>query len=388
MNFNLTPEQEKYRREISDFLDKEVTYELTRQQAMDKGIGPEGRAFGLKIGAKGWLGKNWPVEYGGSPGTLADEYVLQAEFARHEAFIPNSIARFLAGPDILRFGSEEMKREFLPRIIKGEIEFGLGYTEPQAGSDLMMMEMRAVESGDYFIINGQKTFNTESHYADYHWLAAKTDFDAPRHKSMSMFIVDQHSPGITIRPMWTLGGERTNEVFYDDVKVPKSRLVGEKNKGFLYMISALNYERLMMGQITRLDPIFNRLVRYTKKTRRNGKLLCDDPIVRNKLAQLAIELEMAHAIENKAWCMMFEGREPDYEAGLVKLLNSELQWRLGKIGMGIMGFPGHLEEESKWAVSHGEIARLWKASIAQLIGGGTSEIIRNTTATRGLGLPR
>jgi len=230
MNFNLTPEQEKYRREISDFLDKEVTYELTRQSPMDKGIGPEARAFGLKIGAKGWLGKNWPVEYGGSPGTIADEYILQTEFARHEAFIPNSIARFLAGPDILRFGSEEMKKEFLPRIIKGEIEFGLGYTEPQAGSDLMMMEMRAVESGDYFIINGQKTFNTESHYADYHWLAAKTDFDAPRHKSMSMFIVDQHSPGITIKAMWTLGGERTNEVFYDDVKVPKSRLVGEKTR--------------------------------------------------------------------------------------------------------------------------------------------------------------
>ncbi len=388
MNFSLTPDEEKFRRKISDFLDREVTYELTRQWAMDKGIGPEARAFGLKIGATGWLGKNWPEQYGGSKGTLMDEYVLVTEFARHEAHIPNEIARFLAGPNLLRHGSEELKQEFLPRIIKGEIEFGLSYSEPQAGSDLMMMEMRAIDAGDHFIINGQKTFNTESHYADYHWLAAKTDFDAPRHKSLSLFIVDQFCPGITVRPMWTLGGERTNEVFYDNVKVPKSRLVGEKNKGFLYMVNALNYERLMMGQVTRLDPIFNRLICYTKETRRNGDLLSADPIVRNKLSQVAIQLEAAHIMEHKAWAMLIDGREPDYEAGLAKLLNTELQQQMARVGMEIMGFPGHLEEESKGVPLRGEIARLYRAAVAQTIGGGTSEIIRNTAAIRGLGLPR
>jgi alkylation response protein AidB-like acyl-CoA dehydrogenase len=388
MNFGLTPEQEKFRQEVSDFLDKELTYELRRQYAMDKGLGSEARAFSLKIGATGWLGLGWPKEYGGSSGSVIDEYILVTEFARHEAHIPNEIARFMGGPTILHNGSEELKKEFLPRIARGEIEFGLGYTEPPAGSDLMMMEMRAVEDGDYFIINGQKTFNTESHYADYHWLAAKTDLNAPRHQSMSIFVVDQRSPGITIRPLWTLGGERTNEVFYDDVRVPKSRLVGEKNKGFYYMVSALNYERLMLFQIEGFMPILRRLVRYTKETCRNGKLIADDPVVRQKLAQMAIEIEVGQCIQFQAFAIIAEGREPDFEAGIVKLVGSELQQRLAYTAMDILGFPARLEEDSKWAPLKGEIARFCRTGVVGTIGGGTSEIIRNLTATRGLQLPR
>lgn len=388
MNFSLTPEQEKLRQEISDFLDKEVTYEICRQHYGDKGLGPEGRAFALKLGAKGWLGLSWPEEYGGSGGSIIDEYILITELSRHEAHVPNEIARLMSGPTIMHHGSEEMKREFLPRIARGEIEFGLGYTEPQAGSDLMMMEMRAVEEGEHFVINGQKMFNTESHYADYHWLAAKTDFDAPRHQSISLFVVDQRSPGITIRPLWTLGGERTNEVFYDDVRVPKTRLVGEKNQGFYYMVSALNYERLMLVQLERLTPALNRVVQYTKETRRNGRLLADDPLVRTRLAQIAIDLEAVQCLQFKAFAMLLEGSAPDYEAGIVKLLGSELHQRFAFTAMDILGFAGRLEEESKWAPLQGEIARMCRASIVATIGGGTSEIIRNLTATRGLGLPR
>ena len=388
MNFSLSPEEETFRQEVSDFLDKELTDDLRRQYAMDKGLGPEARAFSLKIGAKGWLGLGWPEEYGGSGGSVIDEYILVTEFARHEAHIPNEIARFMGGPAILHHGSEQLKKDFLPRIAKGEIEFGLGYTEPPAGSDLMMMEMRAVEDGDYFIVNGQKTFSTESHYADYHWLAAKTDFNAPRHKSISMFVVDQRSPGITIRPLWTLGGERTNEIFYDDVRVPKSRLLGEKNKGFYYMVSALNYERLMLFQIERFMPILRRLVKYTRETRRNGKLLSDDTVVRRKLAKMAIEIEVGRCIQFQAFTVIAEGREPDFEAGILKLVGSELHQRLAYTAMDILGFPARLEENSKWAPLKGEIARFCRVGVVGTIGGGTSEIIRNLTATRGLGLPR
>ena len=264
MDFRLTttPEEEAFRKEVSDFLEAELTDELRRQHAMDKGLRDEARAFNRKIGEKGWLGLGWPEEYGGSGGSLRYEIILLQEFAHHEAHIPNEIARFMSGPTILHFGNEEMKKEFLPRIAKGEIEFGLGYTEPPAGSDLMAMQMRAVEEGDYYIINGQKTFNTESHYAEYHWLGAKTNPKGPRHQSMSLFVVDQRAPGITIRPLETLGGERTNEIFYDDVKVPKSRLVGEKNQGFLYMVSALNYERLSLIQMERFFPLLKRIIQY------------------------------------------------------------------------------------------------------------------------------
>lgn len=388
MNFSLTAEQEKFRQQVSDFLNEELNDELRRQHALDKGLGPEARAFALKLGATGWLGLGWPKEYGGSGGSVIDEYILVTEFARHEAHIPNEIARFMGGPTILHHGSEELKKEFLPRIARGEIEFGLGYTEPQAGSDLMMMEMRAIEDGDYFIINGQKTLNTESHYADYHWLAAKTDLNAPRHKSMSMFVVDQRSPGITIRPIWTLGGERTNEVFYDDVRVPKSRLVGEKNRGFYYMVNALNYERLTLYQVERFTPLLRRLVQYTKENRRNGRVLADDHVVRQKLAQIAVEIEVGQCIEFQAFAAIVEGREPDFEAGIVKLVASELQQRLGYAAMDIMGFHGRLEEGSKWASLKGEISRLCRSGVLATIGGGTSEIIKNITATRGLGLPR
>jgi len=390
MNFNLitTPEEEAFRQEVSDFLDVELTDEIRRQHGLDKGIGPEAREFNRKLGSKGWLGLGWPEEYGGSGGSLTHEVILIQELARHEAYIPNTVARYMAGPTILHFGSEDMKKEFLPRIARGEIEFGLGYTEPPAGSDLMAMQMRVVEEGDFFIINGMKTFNTASHYADYHWLAAKTNPTGPRHQQISLFVVDQRAPGIEIRPLHTLGGERTNEVYYDNVKVPKNRLVGEKNRGFFYMVHALNYERLALHQIERYLPILNRLVNYAKETRRNGVLLADDPLVRNKLAQLAVEMEVCKCIEYKALAMLLDGSIPDYEAGIVKLIGSELRQRIGYTGMEILDHFGILEEDSDLAPLKGEIAWICLGSVLDTIGGGSSEIIRNITAMRALELPR
>jgi len=390
VNFQLvtTKEEEQFREEVSDFLKKELTYELQRQHAMDMGLKKEGREFAKKLGQKKWLGINWPEKYGGAGLPMIYEFILIQELARHEAHIPTEIACFMGGPLILRHGSEAMKEEFVPRIAKGEMEFGLGYSEPQAGSDLMAMQMTAVEDGEYFIINGQKTFNTESHYADYHWLAAKTDSQAPRHKSISLFIVDQRAPGITIRPIETLGGEQSNEVFYDDVMVPKSRVVGEKNKGFLYMVEALNYERLALYQNERLKPVLARLVEYSKTKRRNGKLLAEDSYVRQMLAQMEMEIEVALSLEYRAIAMLLGGDPPDYEAGLVKLFGSELRQRVGYKAMDILGLFGLLEEGSEGEVFRGEVARLCRSGIVDTIGGGTSEIIRNITAMRGLGLGR
>jgi len=390
MDFNLTstPEEERFQEEVNDFLEKELTDELRRQHAMDKGLREEARAFNLKLGAKGWLGMSWPKEYGGGGQSIMYDFILVQEFARHEAHVPNEVALFMAGPQILEHGSEQMKNEFLPRIARGEIEFGLGYSEPPAGSDLMAMQMRAVEDGDYYVINGQKTFNTESHYADYHWLAVKTDPDAPRHQSISLFVVDQRGPGITIRPIETMGGERSNEVFYDDVRVHKSRLVGERGKGFAYMIGALNYERLMFLQAVRLAPVLNRIIQYAKETRRNGRLLADDPFVQQKLAQMAVDIEIGRCLEYHSFAMLLEGRRLDYEAGMFKVFVSESRQRFAQYAMEILGFYGRVEEGSKWALFKGEVARLSRATVVDTIGAGTSEILRDLTAMRGLGLPR
>jgi len=205
MDFGYTREEEAFRDRLCSFLDQELTEQIARQNWEDLGVGPEAREFSRKLAAHGFLGMSWPKEYGGQGLSPNYDFILLDELGkRWGAHIPLDIGYTMVGHTILRRGSEELKREFLPRIIRGEIEFCLGYTEPNAGSDLASMKMRAVEDGDFFLINGQKTFNTEAHYAEYHWLAARTDFNPenPKHRGISLFIVDMNSPGITVRPLW------------------------------------------------------------------------------------------------------------------------------------------------------------------------------------------
>ncbi|MCF6293439.1 MAG: acyl-CoA dehydrogenase family protein [Robiginitomaculum sp.] len=390
MDFNLTTTdaERKFRFELGVFLDQELTTEICRQHSMDLGLGKEAREFALKLGKTGWLGRGWPERYGGSGGTVIDEYILVQEFARREAFVPNIVARFMCGPVMLRHGSEDMKSEFLPRIAGGEIEFSLGYTEPSSGSDLASMRMRAVDDGDSFVISGQKTFNTQSHFADYHWLAVRTDPDAPRHRGISLFVVDQRATGITISPIDTLGGERTNEVFYDEVRVPKTRLVGELNKGFYYMAEALGYERLMLFQSIRLVPSLNRIIAHTKVTSRGGDLLCNNPYVRRHLAQMATEIKVAQAMEDRAFALLKNGKPLDHEASLLKLFGSAMRQRFADHALDILGPTGRLENNASGDPLGGEIAKLAKMVVIDTIGGGTSEILKTVVATRGMGLPR
>ena len=233
------------------------------------------------------------------------DFILLDELGkRWGAHVPLDVGYTMVGPTILRRGGEEMKKEFLPRIVNGEVEFCLGYTEPNSGSDLASMQMRAVEEEDCYIINGQKTFNTECHYSEYHWLAARTNWDPdiPQYKGISLFVVDMDTPGVTVRPLWTMSGERTNEVYYDDVRVPKNRLVGEKNKGFYYMMEAIGSERNQVFIPVRLFPVLDELVAYAKETTFDGKPLAEDPIIRDRLAQAAVELEVANVLaEHARW---------------------------------------------------------------------------------------
>ena len=272
--------------------------------------------------------------------------------------------------------------------MKGEVEFCLGYSEPEAGSDLASLNIRAVEDGDDYVINGQKTFNTECHYAEYHWLAARTDPDAPKHRGISLFIVDLDSPGITIKPMWAMSGERTNEVFYDNVRVSKERLVGERNKGFYYMMEAIGAERNEVFVPIRLYFLLDELIQYAKETKRGGKTLAEDPVIRHKLAQVAIELDVARLLADRSRWLEINGLPMTYEAEVAKIVTSELQQRLANTGMQILGLYSQLEEDSKWVPLRGRIEWYYLSSFLATIGGGTSEIGRNVIAQRGLGLPR
>ncbi len=384
MDFRFTEEQESFRQEICQFLDQEVTAEVLRETEEESRWGPHCWELLRKMGAKCWVAPSFPVEYGGLGLSRIYHFIVVEELDRRGAFtIIHGLGRVgadMVGPTLLRYGTEEQKKEYLPGIARGEIEFALGYSEPQAGSDLAALQMRAVDNGDEYIISGQKTFNTHCHFVPYHWLAARTDPDAPPHKGISMFIVDMNTPGITIEPISTLGGERTNEVFYDDVHVPKRCLIGEKNQGWYYMSSALDQERILVTG--NLEKFFQKLISYAKETG-----VAKNPLIRQRLAQTAIEINVARLLSYRlAWLQDREIAAPS-DSAIEKAFVSELQQRLAAVGMQMLGLYGQLQHSDKYAPLQGAIERFFRACVVYTIGGGSSEIMRNIIARRGLRLP-
>jgi len=386
MNFGFTSEEEKFRKEVHDFFAKESTNELIAETLEHNGgAGPVyGRKFIQATGAKGWLCPTFPKEYGGMDSSEMEWLIIRDEMAY--AGGPFSlIAATMSGPTILRIGSDELKKEFLPRIARGQIDMCLGYTEPQAGSDLAALEMRAEDKGDYFLLNGQKMFNTHAHFVEYHWLGARTDPNVPKHRGISLMVVDLKSPGVTIRQMVTIAGWRTNEIFYDNVKVPKKNLVGEQNRGFYYIMTALDFERMFtFGAFRRM---LEELVAYTKETKRDGKLLSKDPLIRQKLAEAAIELEVTYLLYYQLGYILDKGEVPNYQSSMQKVFATETAYRLTDIALQIMGPRGQLQTGSKWVPLNGEIELKYRWSFIETVYAGTSEIMRNIIALRGLGLP-
>jgi alkylation response protein AidB-like acyl-CoA dehydrogenase len=387
MDFAFKEEEEKIVQEVRNFLQDEVTPELV-DETLDLGLiygGREGRKFVKKFAAKGWLTPNWPREYGGLATSEMVTYMIRDELAY--AMVPTIfIGAHMAGPTILRIGTEEMKEQYLPSLSRGETEFALGYTEPDAGSDLASLNMQVEDVGDHFLINGQKTFNTHCHVADYHWLAARTDLNAPRHKGISLFVVDLKSPGITINPMITMAGWRTNEVFYENVKVPKRNLVGEKNQGFYYVMTALDFERMAPpGTYRRLN---EEVIEYAKEKVVDGRPLSKNPLIRQKLAETSIELEVCKLLYYQLPYMLDKGVVPNYQSSMEKMFVTEVWQRVASTGMEVLGLYGQLRRESKWAALGGKVGFFYRSSVVETLYGGTSEIMRNIIATRGLNLPR
>ncbi len=391
MDFSYTKEEIEFRNRLNEFLDKEMTEEIARQNWEDLGVKAEAREFSLKLAAFGFLGMSWPIEYGGKGQRPVYDFILLDELGkRWGAHVPLDVGYTMVGPTILRRGSKDQKKEFIPKIIGGEIEFCLGYTEPDSGSDLGSLMMEAVEDGDDYIINGQKTFNTECHYSEYHWLAVRTDFspDISKHQGITMFIVDMDTPGITVRPMMTMSGEQTNEVFYDNVRVPKSRIVGETNKGFYYVMEAIGSERNQVFIPARLQPILNELIQYVKNTKYNQNPLSIDPIVREKIAQMTIELEIASVLADHSRWLESNDMPLTYEPEVTKIFMSEAEQRIANNAMKILGPYSQLLEGSKYVPLRGRVSWEWLHSFMTTLGGGTSEVGRSVIAQRGLGLPR
>jgi len=395
MDFKFSEDEEAFRREVRRWLEQEIP---ERWIELDPGVWEEteeswglAREFQRKLGQKGWLAPAYPKEYGGLELSHMKRLILAEELAysRSPISIEEEITVNWVGPSVILFGTEQQKKEYLTKIARGDTIFCLGYSEPNAGSDLASLQTGAVETGDEYVINGQKTWCSYGHLADYCWLAARTDPTASRHEGISIFIVDMKTPGITVRPLINILNRHSfNEVFFDDVRIPKENLVGQKNKGWYQLVIALDFERSSIGYAAGNQRILEELIRYVKETTRNGERLADDPLVRNELAQLVVENEVARMMAYRIAWMFSKGLHPSYESSMSMVFVSEVMRRTANAGMRILGHYGELDRDSKWAVMNARITRMCLSSLSIGVGGGSNEIQRNIIAIRGLGLPR
>lgn len=396
MDFRFTPEEEAFREEVNRFLDDVLPENWL-------GVDPDGHneqadeklhQFDLdlrrKLAAKGWLGLQWPRQYGGQEAPMMKRFILEQELIYRGAPYWAISAALMFGDMILQFGTEQQRLRFLPPIARGEVQWCVGMSEPNAGSDLANLQLRATEEGDSFVLNGQKTWQTGAHYADWVMLYARTDPNVKKHKGITAFMVDMKSPGITMRRIPQMTGHPAFcEVFYDNVKVPKENVLGALNAGWSVALFGVATEKSFgywLINSGRRD--LEMLVRYCQETQVDGQPLCKDPLIRSRLAQLAIELEVGRNLGMRLNWMATKGMPIIAEACQLKPFGGSILQRLGNLGVGILGLYGQLDEESKWVKLRGRMKYLFLAAAAMTIEGGTNEASRNTIASVGLGLPR
>jgi alkylation response protein AidB-like acyl-CoA dehydrogenase len=391
MDFEFSEEQLAFVKEVEAFLDANDdpdVFDPTRENMAQIVDTPKRRAFMASLGQRGWLGMTWPKDYGGSEGEGVYEYLLNEQLAgRGGPQIGKGVG--IVGKTIIRHGNETLKEEFLPKILRNEVEFAVGYSEPNAGSDAASMQLKATKVDGGWRLNGQKTWTTSAHFAEWYWVGARTDPEAPKHAGITLFLVPLDQPSITINAIWTMGDERTNEVFLNDVFVPDEYVVGEVNHGFQYISEALDLERFTMFTISPIQQRFDLLVEYVKTTTRDGKPLKDDPVVRQRLAQLATQLEVARTIGLR---FVFEsakgGAAPTAWASAYKLFATELSKRLANASMDIAGPGSQLRVKTAEAPMAGRAESTYRYTVIDTIGGGTSEIQKNIIARRKLALPK
>jgi 3-oxocholest-4-en-26-oyl-CoA dehydrogenase alpha subunit len=391
MDFELSPEQTAFVKEVESFLDvhdNPEIFDLTRENMAQIVDTPERRAFMASVGEQGWLGITWPAENGGKDGDGIYEYLLNERLAaRGGPQIGKGVG--IIGKTIIRHGSDSLKQEFLPKILRNEVEFAVGYSEPNAGSDAASMQLKATKADGGWVLNGQKTWTTSAHFAEWYWVGARTDPEAEKHHGITLFLVPLDHPGITINPIWTMGDERTNEVYLDDVFVPDDHVVGELNKGFQYISEALDLERFTLFTFSPIAQRLDLLVDYVRTASRDGVPLKDEPLVRARIAQLVTDAEVARVMGLK---FVFEsskgGAAPTAEASEYKLYATELSKRLADASMDIAGPGSQLRVRTDDAPMQGRAESTYRYTVIDTIGGGSSEIQKNIIARRKLGLPK
>jgi alkylation response protein AidB-like acyl-CoA dehydrogenase len=358
---------------------------------------PEGafhytRAWQKKMFDAGWAGIHWPKSYGGRGATLLEQAIFQQELARAQAPpMANTLGLMIVGPTLMTHGTEEQKKRYIPRILSAEEIWCQGFSEPNSGSDLASLQTRAVEDGDDFVVNGQKIWTSMAHVADMCILLTRTDLQAPKHKGISFLLVDMHSPGITVKPLRQLtGGAEFNEVFFENVRVPKPQLVGQLNDGWRIAMTTLTHERgsASFGTQVQMKRALDNIIDVAKKVKRHGQPLSADPVIRQKLAQAYIRVDVMRLNNYRSITNHLRGQPPGPEASLDKLYWSEMNKWMQEIGQEILGPFSQLDPESRHYPTSVNLQQSFLWSRAETIYSGTSEIQKNIIGERVLGLPR
>jgi alkylation response protein AidB-like acyl-CoA dehydrogenase len=390
MYLDFTDEQQALRSEIRGYYDRLFTPELRAafDAEWDECGGPVFRKIVGQLGRDGWLGIGWPKEFGGQGRSALEQFIFWDETYRARAPLP-VIAVNTIGPTIMQFGTDAQKKDLLPRITRGEVFFGVGYSEPGAGTDLASLQTRAVRDGDTYVINGQKIFTTHAHDAEYIWLAARTDTEAPKHKGISIILVPTDTPGFSVTPIHTLGGERTNATYYEDVRVPVANLVGPENAGWKLITSQLNHERITLAAPGLADRLLDEVWSWADRTKAaDGARVLDQPWVQLSLARVYAQLEALKVLNWRSAWSIAAGVPNMAEASAVKVMGTEFFVECYRVLLEIVGAAGTLPAGEPGALFGGLLEQAYRGATTLTFGGGVNEVQRDIIAMAGLGLPR
>ncbi len=390
MDFRFSQAEEGFRQELLDFLHRELPSQWE---------GPVGSTEGNdwdltlqmrgKLAQKGWLTMHWPKDYGGQQASPLLSLIFNEEMSYHRAPGRDIFGARMLGPTLMIYGSEEQKRKFLPPVAKGEVQWCQGYSEPEAGSDLASLSTRAEDMGDYFLVNGSKMWTSLAHRADWMMLLARTDPEAPKHRGISFLLVDMRSPGVEVRPIVNMAGSHEfNQVFFDNVQVPRENLVAEKDRGWYVAVTLLDFERSGIDNAASSRRLLDDLSEFLWEAQERGFHRASEGWVEDLLAERYVETEVARLIAYRVAWMQSQGLVPNKEASVSKVFGSETFQRVADTGLKILGLYGQLTWEDQWAPLHGRFQDAWRHGFSNTIAAGTSEIQRNIIASRGLGLPR
>lgn len=392
MEFQFTEAEENFRKEVRGFLEEQLPAEWYRQSQNDvsEENWPFTKRFARRLAEKKWLGLPWPKEYSGQGCSQVMQLVFDEELAyyrapRHSWWLGTN----RVGPTIIMHGREDQKRQHLAGITSGEMTWCQGFTEPNAGSDLASLQCRAKEDGDDFVVNGEKMWTSYAQWSDWCVLLARTNPDAPKHRGISYFLLDMKTPGVTVKPILNMAGDReSNYLLLNNARINRRNLLGEKDRGWEVAIGTLNFERTGVHHAGEAKRILEELVEYARETKHEGRALIDEPMVRYRLAQMNIEINIARLLAYRLAWMLDSGIVPTREASTSKLFATEMKRRLANVGMQLLGDYGALRPGSKWAPLRGNVERLYVWGVVDTIAVGASEIQRNIIAVRGLGLPK